>query len=79
MVDIQARNAKLRARAVRMLCELTDCTPATARSALDDADGKVKLAVLLVHGMTRVEAETLLALNDGSLRLALRTPPAERR
>ena len=79
MVDMQARNAKLRARAVRMLCELTDCTPAAARSALDDADGKVKLAVLLVHGMTRAEAEPLLARHDGNLRLALRTPPAKRR
>ena len=79
MVDMQARNAKLRARAVRMLCELTDCTPASAQSALDNADGKVKLAVLLVHGMTRAEAETLLARNGGSLRLALRTRPAKRR
>jgi N-acetylmuramic acid 6-phosphate etherase len=72
MVDMHARNAKLRARAVRILRELTDCTPAAARLALVDADGKVKLAVLLVHGLTHAEAERLLARHGGNLRLALR-------
>jgi N-acetylmuramic acid 6-phosphate etherase len=72
MVDMQARNAKLRARAVRMLQELTDCSTAQAQAALASADGKVKLAILLVHGLSRNEAERLLAQHDGNLRAALR-------
>jgi N-acetylmuramic acid 6-phosphate etherase len=71
MVDMQARNAKLRARAVRMLQELTDCSTAQAQAALANADGKVKLAVLLVHGLPRAEAEQLLAHHNGNLRAAL--------
>jgi len=71
MVDMQARNEKLRARAVRMLQELTDCSTAQAQAALANADGKVKLAVLLVHGLGRTEAERLLAHHDGNLRAAL--------
>jgi len=71
MVDMQARNAKLRARAVRMLRELTDCSTVQAQAALANADGKVKLAVLLVHGLARTEAERLLADHNGNLRAAL--------
>ncbi len=52
MVDMHARNAKLRARAVRMLRRLTDCSAAEAQAALEAAGGKVKLAVLIVRGMT---------------------------
>jgi len=71
MVDMQARNAKLRARAVRMLQELTDCSAAQAKAALATADGKVKLAVLVVHGLARGEAERLLDRHNGNLRAAL--------
>jgi len=71
MVDMQARNAKLRARAVRMLCELTDCSAGEAKASLEQAGGKVKLAVLLVHGLTRADAETLLDRHAGNLRAAL--------
>jgi N-acetylmuramic acid 6-phosphate etherase len=71
MVDMQARNAKLRARAVRMLQELTDCSAAQAKAALATAGGKVKLAVLVVHGLPRGEAERLLDRHKGNLRAAL--------
>jgi N-acetylmuramic acid 6-phosphate etherase len=71
MVDMQARNAKLRVRAVRMLQELTDCREADAQMALARADGKVKLAVLLLRGMTRDDAERLLARHGGNLRAAM--------
>jgi len=72
MVDMQARNAKLRARAVRMLRELTGCDEAAARAALERTGGKVKLAVLVERGMAPADAETLLARHGGSLRAALR-------
>jgi N-acetylmuramic acid 6-phosphate etherase len=73
MVDMQARNAKLRARAVRMLRELTDCSDAEARAALDTAGGKVKLAVLIVCRFAREDAEALLTKHHGNLRAALTT------
>jgi N-acetylmuramic acid 6-phosphate etherase len=72
MVDMQARNAKLRARSVRMLRELTDCSVEQAQAALAGADGKVKLAILLLRGMSRADAEGLLERSGGNLRLALR-------
>ena len=71
MVDMLARNAKLRARAVRMLQGLTGCPEAQARAALKMADGKVKVAVLIVQGMQPRDAEALLARHGGNLRKAI--------
>jgi len=71
MVDMQARNAKLRARAVRMLRGLTGCDEAAARAALEAAGGKVKVAVLVVRGMGPGEAEAVLARHGGRLRGAV--------
>lgn len=71
MVDMLARNEKLRRRAERMLRGLTGADPERARAALAEADGKVKLAVLLLHGLHRVEAEARLARHGGRLRAAL--------
>jgi len=71
MVDMRARNAKLRARAVRMLRGLTGCDEAAARAALEAAGGKVKVAVLVVRGMAPGEAEAVLARHGGRLRGAM--------
>jgi N-acetylmuramic acid 6-phosphate etherase len=71
MVDMQARNAKLRARALRMLRGLTGCDEAAGRAALEAAGGKVKLAVLVVRGVALPDAVALLAAHGGSLRAAL--------
>jgi N-acetylmuramic acid 6-phosphate etherase len=71
MIDMHARNAKLRARAVRMLRRLTDCSADEAQAALEAAGSKVKLAVLIVRGMTATDAEALLAQHQGNLRAAL--------
>ena len=67
MVDMVARNDKLRRRAVRMVCALTGCTEDAAKDALARAGGKTKLAVLVVHGMDPYTAEQRLAACDGSL------------
>ena len=69
MVDMQARNAKLRARAVRMLRQLTDCDEAAAVAALGRTGGRVKPAVLAVFGSDAPDA--VLDRHDGSLRAAL--------
>jgi N-acetylmuramic acid 6-phosphate etherase len=71
MVDMLARNAKLRARAVRMLRGLTGCAEVEAHAALKAAHGKVKVAVLIVRGMQPAEAEALLARHAGNLRATL--------
>jgi len=73
MVDMQARNEKLRRRAVHMLHHLTGIADeATLHAALAAADGRVKTAVLLLHGLDRPEAETLLQRSGDKLRLVLK-------
>lgn len=71
MVDMAARNAKLRARAVRMLQTLSGCTPDAATDALSRADGTVKVAMLILRGLSRADADALLARHQGRLRPAL--------
>ena len=68
MVDMQARNAKLRLRAVRMLRELSGAGEEEAAGALGEAGGKVKVAVLVLLGMGAAEAEAALAAAGGRLR-----------
>ncbi len=72
MVDVVARNEKLRRRALRMVMMLTECSETVARDALAAAGGKAKLAILLVHGLDADEATARLALYKGHLGLALR-------
>ena len=71
MVDMQARNAKLRARALRMLRALTGRPDADLEAALATAGGRVKPAVLVLEGLDRAAAEALLAAHGGHLRPAL--------
>ena len=67
MVDMQARNEKLRRRAVRMVCSLAGCTEDAAREALLQANGNTKLALLVVLGMGVQEATAALASCEGDL------------
>jgi N-acetylmuramic acid 6-phosphate etherase len=71
MVDVQASNKKLEKRSEEMLRHLTGRSGEEARAALSEADGSVKLAVLLLHGCRPEEAKTLLDRNGGRLRAAL--------
>lgn len=72
MVDMAAVNSKLETRRLAMLEEiLGELDVSTARDCLNQADGNVKLAVLLVKGMGLADAEALLESVDGSLRQAL--------
>ncbi len=68
MVDMLARNDKLRLRAVRMLRHLTDADEDVIRDALNKAGGSVKVAVLVIKGYERADAEALLARHGGRLR-----------
>ena len=71
MVDMLARNAKLRHRAERMLATITGRDGEAVRRALEEAGGKVKLAVLVLEGLDRAAAEALLDRHGGQLRAAL--------
>jgi N-acetylmuramic acid 6-phosphate etherase len=71
MVDVQATNRKLIRRSERILARLTGRAEAEIRTALEQADGGVKLAFLLLQGFGRAEAEAALAQADGHLRRAM--------
>lgn len=72
MVDLCATNQKLHARSARMICLMTDVDEETAKCYLQEAGGKLKVAMLMIKGgVSREKAEQLLAENDEVLRLAL--------
>nr|WP_298798688.1 N-acetylmuramic acid 6-phosphate etherase [uncultured Acetobacter sp.] len=72
MVDMRIVNAKLVRRAHRMVQQLTDCTEAEAKDALEKADGSIKLAVLVCFGFSPEEGSTLLKQHAGNLRTVLK-------
>jgi N-acetylmuramic acid 6-phosphate etherase len=67
MVDMVARNEKLRRRALRMVRGLTGASEEDARTALAQAGGKAKLAILLLHGLDADTAANALATHGGHL------------
>lgn len=79
MVDMRARNHKLRRRAVVMVGELAGCDAVTAADALEQTGGRVKPAILVALGMTAAEAAGLLDRAEGSLRVALSSDGVARR
>ena len=73
MVDVQASNEKLKARAIRIVMQATDCDKALAEETLKLADQNAKLAIMMIlSGLDRVQAETLLEKHQGKLQLALK-------
>ena len=72
MVDVQASNKKLQARAVRIIRQVTRATPEHAEAALVQAGGSAKLAILMLQrGLSAADAQARLAHNSGFLRRAL--------
>lgn len=72
MVDVQASNEKLKARAIRIVMQATDCDKALAEETLKLADQNAKLAIMMIlSGLDRAQAETLLEKHQGKLQLAL--------
>lgn len=69
MIDVSVTNDKLRDRALRIICDLTDLNRQEATELLEKSQNKVKLA-LLIHwkGIDAVEGESLLAQHQGDLR-----------
>jgi len=71
MVDVQAMNVKLIRRSEEMLLRLSAGSRDEVRAALKEADGNVKLAVLLLRGCDRERGRALLEQTHGELRAAL--------
>ena len=71
MVNMRARNAKLRRRAEAIVSEIVHCPPGDAVRYLKQADGDVKTAILLGLGLDRKKAELLLERYAGNLRSAI--------
>ena len=73
MVDVQASNEKLKARAIRIVTQATDCDKALAEETLKQADQNAKLAIMMIlSGLDRAQAEALLEKHQGKLQLALK-------
>lgn len=73
MVDVQASNEKLKARAIRIVMQATDCDKALAEEILKQADQNAKLAIMMIlSGLDRAQAEALLEKHQGKLQLALK-------
>ncbi len=80
MVDLHASNAKLKARALNIICQATDCSLEQASDLLQQAGQSVKLAILLYHcvptpgAISAAEvqaARQLLEQNQGHLAQAI--------
>lgn len=72
MVDVQASNEKLKARAIRIVMQATDCDKSTAEKNLILAEQNAKLAIMMIlSGLKKNEAQALLEKERGLLRKAL--------
>ncbi|OOF40657.1 N-acetylmuramic acid 6-phosphate etherase [Rodentibacter rarus] len=72
MVDVQASNEKLKARAVRIVMQATDCDSPTAEQALMLAEQNAKLAIMMIlSGLPKEVAKPLVEKEKGFLRKAL--------
>ena len=72
MVDVQITNEKLQRRAEGILMELTDLEQAVAEKLLAEAQGSVKIAVVMHHEhLSYEEACQKLDAADGNLRMII--------
>ena len=72
MIDVNATNEKLFARALRIVMQATECDYQTAEQALVLANNKTKLASLMVlTGVDAKQAQLALDNNQGFLRKAI--------
>jgi N-acetylmuramic acid 6-phosphate etherase len=72
MVDVKPTNLKLKARAVRIVCQLANTSPEFAEQALMAANTEVKTAiVMLAKNVSATEARNLLQQVKGRLRQLL--------
>ena len=76
MVDLRATNSKLRDRSERILMEVCGVDRERARELLQEADGRVKLAIVMQKlGVDRKAAERALEEGGGVIRRVTRDDP----
>ena len=69
MVDVRPTNAKLWARAIRIVRALSGLDDAAARRMIEKAGGRAKVALVMHHaGVNAARAKDLLVKHKGSLR-----------
>ncbi len=72
MVDVQASNEKLVARAIRIVMQATECSESNASEALRKSQNNVKIAILMqLTGATFEAASAQLESTSGFLRAAI--------
>ncbi|MED5488080.1 MULTISPECIES: N-acetylmuramic acid 6-phosphate etherase [Alteromonas] len=72
MVDVNATNEKLKARALRIVMQATDCSENAALAALSACNNKAKVAILMVlTGQSAEQAAAQLDASGGYLRSAV--------
>jgi len=71
MVDMRARNAKLRRRAEGIVSLIAGCSASEAAGYLEKTGGELKPAVLVALGLKPNEATQLLERNGRNLRAAI--------
>jgi N-acetylmuramic acid 6-phosphate etherase len=72
MVDVAVTNSKLRDRAIRILCDLTELDRDAAGELLDRSDLQVKVALVMhLAGLEKASAVDALSATGGNLRAAL--------
>ena len=71
MIDVNASNEKLYARAVHIVMQATDCDYNCAKEALEQSENNAKLATMMVlTGLNLEQSRICLAKNNGFLRKA---------
>jgi N-acetylmuramic acid 6-phosphate etherase len=74
MVDLQASNAKLYNRSIRIVRTVTGVSDEEAVAALKQANMRVKTAIMILQtGMDAAEAERILEQHEGRLKEAIRS------
>lgn len=72
MTNVQTRNVKLRARAIRILQAEAGLNETEAQRALDEADGRLPLAMVMSKsGRSKDDAESALAASEGVISNAI--------
>jgi N-acetylmuramic acid 6-phosphate etherase len=78
MVDVNASNEKLKARAIRIVMQATGCDLQSAQNALVQSGNQAKLAILIILTGARVEdAREMLDTHQGFLRKAAEVSSAK--
>jgi N-acetylmuramic acid 6-phosphate etherase len=79
MVNVQPKNAKLRARAARIVAEAAGVDGERAARLLDEAGGSVRVAIVMSRaGVDRAGAERMLEAAGGRVAGALREAEARK-